>query len=78
MINNKKEFKHLTFKDRQVIYHMRFVENVSLQKIADFIGKSKSTISYKLNNRKEMAKYIPTIAHGKYKMILCKKMDFFR
>ncbi|MFT4718106.1 MAG: hypothetical protein ACI9IL_000433, partial [Rickettsiales bacterium] len=25
MINNKKEFKHLTFKDRQVIHHMRFV-----------------------------------------------------
>ena len=32
MINNKKEFKHLTFKDRQIIYHIRFVENVSLQK----------------------------------------------
>jgi IS30 family transposase len=42
MINNKKEFKHLTFKDRQVIYYMRFIEKESLQKIADFIGKSKS------------------------------------
>jgi hypothetical protein len=32
MINNKKEFKHFTLKDRQIIYHIRFVENVSLQK----------------------------------------------
>ncbi|MFT4718393.1 MAG: hypothetical protein ACI9IL_000724 [Rickettsiales bacterium] len=38
MINNDKEFKHLTFKDRQVIHHMRFVKNVSLHKIADFIN----------------------------------------
>ena len=55
---------------------MRFVENVSLQKIADFINKSKSTISREINSRKERSKYIPTIAHGKYKMILCKKDGF--
>ena len=76
MINNKKNFKHFTFKDRQIIYHMRFVEKASLQKIADFIGKSKSAISYELNNRKERSKYIPTIAHSKYRKILCKKDGF--
>jgi hypothetical protein len=32
MIKNKKEFKHLTFKDRQVIYHIRFVKKEALQK----------------------------------------------
>ena len=61
MSNNKKEFKHLTFKDRQVIHHMRFVENATLQKIADFINRSKSSISREVNNRKEKSKYIPTI-----------------
>ncbi len=76
MSNNIKKFKHLTFKDRQIIHHMRFVEKVSLQKIADFIGKSKSAISYELNSRKEKNKYIPTIAHSKYKKILCKKDGF--
>jgi IS30 family transposase len=76
MINNKKNFKHFTFKDRQIIYHMRFVEKASLQKIADFIGKSKSAISYELSNRKERSKYIPTIAHSKYRKILCKKDGF--
>jgi IS30 family transposase len=45
-------------------------------KIADFIGKSKSTISYELNDKKERAKYIPTIAHGKYKKVLHKKDGF--
>lgn len=76
MINNKRKFTHLTFKDRQIIYHMKFVEKTSLQKIADFIEKSKSTISRELNNRKEKSKYIPTIAHSKYKKILCKKDGF--
>ena len=65
IMNNKRKFKHFTFKDRQIIHHMRFVENATLQKIADFIGKSKSAISYELNNRKEKSKYIPTIAHGR-------------
>jgi IS30 family transposase len=55
---------------------MRFVENATLQKIADFIGKSKSAISYELNNRKERSKYIPTIAHSKYRKILCKRDGF--
>lgn len=76
MIENNRKFKHLTFKDRQIIYHMRFVEKASLQKIADFIDKSKSTISYELNNRKEKSKYIPTIAHSKYKKVLHKKDGF--
>ncbi|MFT4718558.1 MAG: hypothetical protein ACI9IL_000892 [Rickettsiales bacterium] len=35
-MNNKKEFKakfkYLTFKDRKIIYHMRFVEKEFLQK----------------------------------------------
>lgn len=75
-MNNKRKFKHFTFKDRQIIHHMRFVEKASLQKIADFIGKSKSAISYELNNRKEKSKYIPTIAHGKYRKILYKKSGF--
>ena len=55
---------------------MRFVEKLSLQKIADFISKSKSAISYEINNRKEKSKYIPTIAHSKYKKILSKKDGF--
>ena len=76
MTINNKNFKHLTFKDRQIIYHMRFVEKESLQNIADFIGKSKYTISYELNNRKEKSKYIPTIAHNKYRKTLCKKDGF--
>lgn len=76
IMNNKRKFKHLTFKDRQIIHHMRYVENSTLQEIADFIGKSKSAISYELNNRKERSKYIPTIAHGKYRKILCKKDGF--
>ena len=42
---------------------MRFIEKASLQKIADFIDKSKSAISYELSNRKEKSKYIPAIAH---------------
>jgi IS30 family transposase len=75
-MNNKRKFKHLTFKDRQIIHYMRFVENSTLQKIADFIAKSKSAISYELNNRKEKSKYIPTIAHSKYRKILCKKDGF--
>ena len=55
---------------------MRFVEKESLQNIADFIVKSKSTISYELNNRKEKSKYIPTTAHNKYRKTLCKKDGF--
>ena len=76
MVNNKRKFKHFTFKDRQVIHHMRFIEKASLQKIADFIDKSKSAISYELSNRKEKSKYIPAIAHSKYKKILRKKDGF--
>jgi hypothetical protein len=30
MVNNKRKFKHFTFKDRQVIHHMRFIEKASL------------------------------------------------
>ena len=70
MISNNKKFKHFTFKDSQIIYHMRFVEKATLQKIADFLDKSKSAISYELNNKKEKSKHIPAIAHGKYKKIL--------
>ena len=76
MNTNNKKFKHLSFKDRQIIHHMRFIEKTSLQKIADFLDKSKSTISYELNNRKEKSKYIPTIAHGKYRKTLFKKDGF--
>ena len=76
MVNNKRKFKHFTFKDRQVIHHMRFIEKASLKKIADFIDKSKSAISYELSNRKEKSKYIPAIAHSKYKKILCRKDGF--
>ena len=75
-MKHKRTFKHFTLKDRKIIYHMRLVEKASLQKIADFIGKSKSAISYELNNRKEKSKYIPTIAHSKYRKILCKKIGF--
>jgi IS30 family transposase len=51
-------------------------EKATLQKIADFLDKSKSAISYELNNKKEKSKHIPAIAHGKYKKILCKKGGF--
>ena len=73
MIKNKKTFKHLTLEDREIIYHMRFVEKASLQKISDFINKSKSTISYELSNRRKKSKYISTIAHNSYRRTLCKK-----
>ncbi|MFT5795592.1 MAG: hypothetical protein ACI9W5_000551 [Ulvibacter sp.] len=43
---------------------MRFVEKESLQKIADFIGKYKSAISYELNNKKERSKYIPIMLNS--------------
>jgi IS30 family transposase len=76
MIKNKKAFKHLTLEDREIIYHMRFVEKASLQKISDFINKSKSTISYELSNRRKKSKYIPTIAHNNYRKVLCKKGGF--
>ena len=71
-MTNKQKFKHLSFNDRQIIHHMRIIERTSLQNIADFIGKSKSTISREIRNRKEKSKYIPTIAHSKYRKTLCK------
>ncbi|MFT4718782.1 MAG: DNA-directed RNA polymerase specialized sigma subunit, partial [Rickettsiales bacterium] len=45
MIENNiktRTFKHLTLQDRQIIFHMRFVEKKTLQEIADIVGKSKS------------------------------------
>ena len=33
---------------------MRFVKKESLQKIADFIGKCKTTISYELNKKERV------------------------
>ena len=66
-------FKHLTLQDRQIIHHMRFTENRKLQDIADFIGKSKSTISSELSRNKVKGKYIPQISNKKYKSRLHKK-----
>jgi len=72
MINKTRSFKHLTLKDRQIIFHMRYKENKTLQKIADFIGKSKSAISMELKrnktnlliNSKQVHDYIQNIESG--------------
>jgi len=69
-------FKHLTLKDRQIIHHMRFIDNDKLQDIADFIGKSKSTISSELFRNKVRGKYIPQISNKKYKSRLHKKDSY--
>jgi IS30 family transposase len=55
---------------------MRYKENKSLQEIADFIGKSKSTISAEISRNKIKNKYIPEISHQKYKAILHKKDSY--
>jgi IS30 family transposase len=70
---NKRTFKHLTLEERHIIYHMRFIEKSSLQKIADFTSKSKSAIRYELNTRMKKSKYIPVVAHSNYKKTLHKK-----
>jgi IS30 family transposase len=76
MISKKRKFKHLNLQDRQIISHMRYKENKSLQEIADFIGKSKSTISAEISRNKIKNKYIPEISHQKYKAILHKKDSY--
>jgi IS30 family transposase len=66
-------FRHLTLQDRQIIHHMRFTENRKLQDIADFIDKSKSTISSELSRNKVKGRYIPQISNKKYKARLHQK-----
>jgi hypothetical protein len=44
MTENKTSFRHLTINDREIIYHMRFVEKKTLKEIGNFISKAKSCI----------------------------------
>jgi IS30 family transposase len=79
MIENNiktRTFKHLTFQDRQIIFHMRFVEKKTLQEIANIVGKSKSTISSEISRNKVKNQYIPNISHKIYKNKLHKKDSY--
>jgi IS30 family transposase len=69
-INNKKEYKHLTLKEREII-SMGLMSKRSQSQIAKQIGRHKSTISRELSkynkNYINKMKYFPSKAHKKAK-----------
>jgi IS30 family transposase len=75
-IKKRKDFKHLTKKERYIIYEMRS-NRKTLQEIGDYIGRSKSTISTELKRNKKSEKYMPCDAHDQYKKRL-HKSDIYK
>ena len=69
--NNKKKYKHLTLKEREIIW-MGLMSKKSQTRIAEIIGRHKSTISRELakynKGYKLKRKYFPFKAHKKAKL----------
>ena len=67
-----RKYRHLSREERYEIKRMHDL-GVSINKIAQELTRSKSTISMELKRNKVKGKYMPCVAQEKYKKRMCQK-----